>query len=810
MFPTVDTRNRATRVRRRVRRGLRSLPWEWRFRRSPLSIHRTCCSWTPSGRCTLRAALEEANALPSEVPARISFARAMTIDVPDGEPLPAIAHDNIYLGGRVGSLHGYGLSALSPTVGRVGSALGHALGALRRTVGSAAAPHQMPASPPIVIQGLPHSTSPTIESAGVVIDGAVGSVVEGLTIRRFAYGVAVTSGASGTRIGSDLDGTADFAEANLIAEDIGGLRIDGASSASTIRFNSIRDNFRHGIWLVTSKDGSHTITRNLITGNGRAAISVAALAMELPAPVIEWIDRSGSVAGTGCPGCIVEVFADPVDQAARYVDGGTVEVGPDGRWSITGVFLGGPADVSITATQRDRFGSTSRLSGPVPVDRLGTWRLISVTGASPSAIGVRRTLVKRYKLVDRFGFPVPDATVTFKPFGDRLRFDSGPGGVFEVVLPVDFASEFFGGHVSASIAGIERRSGERHSVSWLPRLGVGVGFGPSEEEPGLGAMVVDLSALTADGIGARLLRHRTHGADSLRTEELAAESLAGPAERELDSSIESARRARDASTVTAELAVDSSAGPAVDDGAEPYGAAFLGALTELIEGPFAWQEAMARGGGIYEFVSPYSMFTGTLEIIAPAMAYRSGMPASACSDAAIGATIAGWGDDEASWTPVPGVTTYAPAAGASNFLANAEVIVPSSDGETPESATSFTVGYDVFAPTITVLVAPGTTLTRLPSVLARVTDDAAGVRASSGVSVSLGGHSVAFEFDPASGEIVVPGAARDLPSFLPIGPALLVIRAEDGFCNASEISVRLVVAHTAAETGVVYLPFAAK
>ena len=127
-------------------------------------------------------------------------------------------------------------------------------------------------------------------------------------------------------------------------------------------------------------------------------------------------------------------------------------------------------------------------------------------------------------------------------------------------------------------------------------------------------------------------------------------------------------------------------------------------------------------------------------------------------------------------------------------------------GGIPDAPTAFTVGFDTQPPTITSFVASGATLVRLPTVLARVSDDAAGVRAMTGIEVSLGGRSVTFAFNRASGEILV--VTPDLPAELEIGPTTLVIRAQDGFCNASEVTIPVLIAHGGEPGQVIHLPFA--
>ena len=245
--------------------------------------------------------------------------------------------------------------------------------------------------------------------------------------------------------------------------------------------------------------------------------------------------------------------------------------------------------------------------------------------------------------------------------------------------------------------------------------------------------------------------------------------------------------------------------------ADAYGAAFLGAPVELRDGPYAWQEALARGGGIYELISPDSPLAGTLEIIAPIEAYDADGPASACSGSPGGATIAGWKDDDICWVPVPGATTDDPGVSATSFDARAEVVVPSSDDDGfPDSPTSFTVGFDTEAPTISSFISSGEKIAKLPRVLAVLTDDAAGVRAASGITVSLGDKDIDFTFDPSSGELVVSESGRNLPVELPVGATTFIIRAEDGFCNASAIDIPVNITRSGSSSQVIYLSIAHK
>lgn len=727
---------------------------------------------TASGACTLRAALEETAALPGDGSARIVFAGAMTIDVPEGRPLPAIEHAAVIVSGR----------ALAPPVLAV---RGRMQARTRRSIaaglapGSLLRPAQAPASPRVVLQGVPAGPAPTSADAGLAIRGGPGSAIEGLTIRHFAVGVLVGAGARGARIGSDLDGADDPAEGNLIADNGDGIRVETGASGSTIRFNTLRDNLRHGIWLESSRTSGHLLSRNGITGNGRAAIAVAARASELPPPVIERVAAGGSASGRGCPGCIVEVFADPAAQAARYVDGGTVEVLSDGTWRLAGLAFDASTDVALTATQRDATGSTSRLSEPVPIDPAAAWRLISAPGPAPGALtpDARGALERRYRIVDRMGMPVRDATVTFEPFGDRFRFESGLDGAFDAVLPVRLARDLAGGQIHASLGALERRSGERHTALWRPQLAVGV----SQASDEAGSLSVDLQGLTPDGLGATLILTPTTASGALGSTGVLSDAV---------------------------------------------GASYAAAPDDLRDGPFAWHEALARGGGIHHFAAHVTRATARIEVVAPADASRPGGPAGACTAEPSGATIARWDAVERAWTPL--ATTIEPLLGsdpgpgpvpgpgadplprAADVLASTEIAI---DGGGDGTAggwwdATVTVGFDVLGPSISLFVRPDARVERWPAVLGRIEDDAAGVRAATGVTVTIGGIRVPSRFDPVSREIVVDGPARDLPADLPPGPAELRVEAVDGFCNASARAVIVRIARSGRAPTRIHLPIA--
>ncbi len=154
-------------------------------------------------------------------------------------------------------------------------------------------------------------------------------------------GVRIGHGATYNTIGGDRSG-----EGNLISGNGGnGVNISGEDTLyNTITQNSIHSNDGRGIELT---DGGNT---------------------ELPAPVITNIYlKAGTVTGTACASCTVEIFSDDDDQARVYQGSTTAEA--NGNWSFTiDSPLIGPY---ITATATDPQGNTSELS-TIPFRRPAT------------------------------------------------------------------------------------------------------------------------------------------------------------------------------------------------------------------------------------------------------------------------------------------------------------------------------------------------------------------------------------------------------------------------------------------------------
>ncbi|MGQ9555832.1 MAG: right-handed parallel beta-helix repeat-containing protein, partial [Anaerolineae bacterium] len=134
-----------------------------------------------------------------------------------------------------------------------------------------------------------------------------------------------------------------------------GVRIDGATATgNAIDANSIHDNGGAGINLLNG-------------GNGGLA-----------APIISAAACGGSVSGTACPNCKVQIFSDSGDEGRVY----HIQVNADaaGAFSWSGA-LAGP---NITATATDAASNTSAFSAPFAIGVCNTAPIASFT-VTPSS-----------------------------------------------------------------------------------------------------------------------------------------------------------------------------------------------------------------------------------------------------------------------------------------------------------------------------------------------------------------------------------------------------------------------------------------
>jgi parallel beta-helix repeat protein len=174
---------------------------------------------------------------------------------------------------------------------------------------------------------------------GVSITGGERNIVAGNYIGTNAAGDAAIPNNVGVHIrlvgqNNTIGGTT-AGMGNLIAYNHwAGVRVtDGTATGNTIRGNSIHSNEGMGIDL----QGGNT---------------------ELAPPAITGF---GSVMGTACAGCTIDVYSDEEDEGRVY-EGSTTANGA-GNWSFSGS-LEGP---NVTATATDADGNTSEFSAPVAV-----------------------------------------------------------------------------------------------------------------------------------------------------------------------------------------------------------------------------------------------------------------------------------------------------------------------------------------------------------------------------------------------------------------------------------------------------------
>jgi parallel beta-helix repeat protein len=177
-------------------------------------------------------------------------------------------------------------------------------------------------------------------SNNIVSDNLIGTQASGTrALPNGGNGVSIDSGASQNVIGPN----------NVIAYNGGnGIEVSNPDSLhNTITQNGIHDNKKLGVDL---QDG----------GNTEPSVSI----------ISEFDLRTGSVMGTSCANCIVEIFSDDSDEGKVYEGRATAD--------DTGLFTfnkaGSFAGPRLTATTTDAGGNTSEFSPPTS----GTHRTTSL------------------------------------------------------------------------------------------------------------------------------------------------------------------------------------------------------------------------------------------------------------------------------------------------------------------------------------------------------------------------------------------------------------------------------------------------
>jgi len=159
---------------------------------------------------------------------------------------------------------------------------------------------------------------------------------------------------AGNYIGVDSTG------ANSLSNDVGIEVSLGAQRNRIGPDNVIGSNRWYGVHILNNDTVSNTVTQNSIHSNDHQGIELRAGGnLELSAPVITSIDRgAGTVAGTACASCTIEVFSDDEDEGLIYE--GTTIADASGNW----LFAQGSSfqETYVTATATDSQGNTSEFS----------------------------------------------------------------------------------------------------------------------------------------------------------------------------------------------------------------------------------------------------------------------------------------------------------------------------------------------------------------------------------------------------------------------------------------------------------------
>jgi len=180
--------------------------------------------------------------------------------------------------------------------------------------------------------------------SGNLYDGVV--ILESATTGNVVKGNYIGTDAAGTEAMPNLTGVvfSQGAQNNTI----GGT---GAGEGNLIAYNE-----DDGVWVYGTDATGNTIRGNSIHSNGDMGIeNINGGNTELAPPTITGF---GSVMGTACPNCTVDIYSDDEDEGRVY-EGSTTANGA-GNWSFSGS-LEGP---NITATATDADGNTSEFSAP--------------------------------------------------------------------------------------------------------------------------------------------------------------------------------------------------------------------------------------------------------------------------------------------------------------------------------------------------------------------------------------------------------------------------------------------------------------
>jgi len=191
-----------------------------------------------------------------------------------------------------------------------------------------------------------------------------GNLLSGNTAGIILHGSGSTGNViKGNLVGTNPDGARPPGNAG---NDNGIIISEGAGNNVVGEDNIIAFNSAHGV-VVEGKDTiNNTITRNRIYSNGSMAISLEEGNSGPAAPVITEFDaEAGTVKGSACAGCTVEIFSSN-GREGKFFEG-EAKVDGNGDFSFSGKK---PQAPRFTATVTDTDGNTSEFAVPTETSEI--------------------------------------------------------------------------------------------------------------------------------------------------------------------------------------------------------------------------------------------------------------------------------------------------------------------------------------------------------------------------------------------------------------------------------------------------------
>jgi hypothetical protein len=256
-----------------------------------------------------------------------------------------------------------------------------------------------------------------------VLGNYIGTDVSGTAAIPNHWGVYIASGATSNVIGSDPDA------GNLISgnEEAGVWIQDAGTSNNRVSGNYICNNAGYGVFIgygathntigisntivYNALDGVvisgtntlyNTVTRNIIHHNGGLPINLVTGPIPVSPPMLNNFSCfDNTVWGTACPGCLVEVFANPTTMPAGTIFLGDVQADSSGDFGLT--LAGLPHYPYLAATATNPDGTTSEFSdGFLLAGSTLTPTSTTVTVSSSATVIYTHTLINIGLCTDTF------------------------------------------------------------------------------------------------------------------------------------------------------------------------------------------------------------------------------------------------------------------------------------------------------------------------------------------------------------------------------------------------------------------------